>query len=451
MNIPPRWHCGLLCAGTLIVAWMWLGSGAGAEEAAPENPLRQASAVSPIVPPKPVQRVAAAPQIVGSAPSAARTESAVRRWESGLVAPQRLPSRYAVFRNVAAGTGAGAAPKTAPSAPKVSPGPARSAPVDGEIVYEGVQPGTGELFYEEDVFGDLNGDLPMEVAGFPDCCGGVGCAARCLVPCPIIPFRNLELFLGVHGFTGPMNRGATGSFGFDEGVNLGIPIPCTHEAVSGQVGMRATQSNFSGAEFTDATRQQIFVTGGLFRRVDWGLQGGVVVDYLADDWYADVSLVQLRGELSWVFPCTHELGFWFAAGDRTLDATSLLGPQLVEEPEVWEPTNWYTFFYRRRFHAYDGAEARFFAGFTGGSDGLIGGDLRLPLGDRWALNAGFTYLVPEEPAGMEGYGYAEEAWNVALTLVWYPGCRMKCGGDYSRPLFDVAGNGTFLVDRRHAE
>ena len=34
-----------------------------------------------------------------------------------------------------------------------------------------------------------------------------------------------------------------------------------------------------------------------------------------------------------------------------------------------------------------------------------------------------------------------QAWNVGITLVWYPGQRKSIGNDYFRPLFDVADNG----------
>ena len=44
-------------------------------------------------------------------------------------------------------------------------------------------------------------------------------------------------------------------------------------------------------------------------------------------------------------------------------------------------------------------------------------------------------------------GTINEAWNVSMNLIWYPG-RTAVSGARSiyRPLFDVADNGTFLVD-----
>src|SRR5438874_13180462 len=129
-----------------------------------------------------------------------------------------------------------------------------------------------------------------------DCCAGCGLSGcglgrwcgrgRCMwVPLciflPLPPLDGLELYTGVQGFTGPANRGGSGSFGFHEGFNWGLPIG---GFMAGQFGANFTQSNFDGNYLTNATRDQTFLTGGLYRRVDWGFQGGLVVDYLHDDW-----------------------------------------------------------------------------------------------------------------------------------------------------------------------
>jgi hypothetical protein len=309
-----------------------------------------------------------------------------------------------------------------------------------EIVSEGVV--EGDIIYE-----DVPGELSMLDAKGADCCGGAACVQCCLIPCPVISLDNTELFAGVQGFTGPTNRGETGSFGFHEGFNWGFPFPCTAGAIGAQFGLRATQANLSYAEFTDSMRSQLFLTGGLFRRVDWGLQGGLVFDYLSEDWYANYDVVQLRGEISWVFPCQHELGFWFNTGTSTDTNTATFSGGQAAAVETWEPTDIYAFYYRRRFESMPGTYARVFAGFSGQSDGLVGGDVDLQLGPNFALRTGFTYLVPNEASGSSGRGHEQESWNLGITLVWYPGCRSICP-DYHRPLLNVADNGSFMVDRR---
>ena len=259
--------------------------------------------------------------------------------------------------------------------------------------------------------------------------------------------NNFEFFAGVEGFTAPLNRGETGSFGFHYGANWAAPVPCIPNQPFGmQVGYRGVSANYSGASFTEDSREQSFITAGLFRRVDWGLQGGVVVDFLSDKWYYDdLSLTQIRGELSWVYPQCHELGFWFASGSKsnTAESITVVNNRRQSAIEEYESTDLFAFFYRRRFEAVGGGYGRLFAGFTGGSEGLIGGDFALPLTESWALRTGFTYLIPEN--GNNRVGYLEEAWNVGITLVWYPGCRKATGNDYFRPLFDVADNSNFIV------
>lgn len=290
-------------------------------------------------------------------------------------------------------------------------------------------------------------DIGLEEFEYGDaCCGEGDCGAcsSCLVPCgAFFPAGNLEIFAGVQGFTGPANSQAGGgSFGFHEGLNWGMPIPL-FGCLGGQVGFRATQSNLSGSDVSNDTRRQAFVTAGLFRRVDVGLQGGVVVDWLSDGWHRDVDLVNLRTELSWMIDSTHELGFWGAFGTKNADD---LEPN--EQIGQWETTDLYAFFYRYNFGDCEPGNARLFAGWSGQGDGLIGADARLPLSATWALETNFTYLIPNEG---EGVGFAadhvQESWNVAMSLVWYPGRRWGQGDPYYRPLFRVADNGTFLMDR----
>ncbi len=315
--------------------------------------------------------------------------------------------------------------------------------VDGGTYYEDAS--TGDLVIEEEAMvGSCGAD------GF---CADATCAECCLVPCGMFPLGNLELSFGVQGFTGPTNYqpmapnapflSGSGSFGFNESLNWGIPIP-GFPCLGGQVGFRATHSNLSGAEFTNETRNQVFVTAGLFRRVDVGLQGGAVIDYLSDGWYRDADLMNVRGELSWVSNGTHDVGFWFTAGTRI--ATEL---GVLNQIENWESTDLFAFFYREKVGANLDGEARMFAGFSGQSDGLIGADLRLPLTDTWALETGFSYLIPEEGRGQGlNAGHVHENWNLGIGIVWYPGRGLGHGNPYYRPLFPVAHNGNFMIERR---
>ncbi len=300
---------------------------------------------------------------------------------------------------------------------------------------------------------------PGYSCGIPDC---QRCFARrpcwwsaCLIPWPMIDFRNVQYFAGAQGFINPRyngapDRGQDGSFGFHQGVNWGFPVPLLPRgAFSAQLGAQVLESNFSGASFTAENRYQYFVTGGVFRRVDWGLQGGVVIDYMYDDWYIEMELAQLRGELSWVFAKNHEIGGWFTASSDpdNQQGTIASGGSLVTVQESWEPIDTYSLFYRYRSTEPNGGEGRIFAGLSAESDALVGADVLLPVTEQWAFQCGFTYLIPEE-LNHEPHGSINEVWNLAFSLVWYPAGFGNCPRNYHRPLMNVAGNGTFFIDRR---
>ncbi|MCA9176562.1 MAG: hypothetical protein KDB14_18870 [Planctomycetales bacterium] len=278
----------------------------------------------------------------------------------------------------------------------------------------------------------------------PGGCGFNSCDCGECLPCcfpRLFDCRTFEVFWGTQGFTGPVNQGGTGSFGFHEGVNFSSRIPNLFCGECGfQVGVRGVHSNFSGSNLTDDSRNQVFVTAGAFRRVDWGLQTGLVVDYLRENWYLDADLLQLRGEASWGLHCEGELGFLFRVGLN--DQTVAINPNLQQATIT--PTDVYALFYRHRFLPCGQGEGRIYAGFSGQSDGLLGADFRMPLTHSLGLEGGFTYLTPDEPTNQGGT--QNESWNIFLGLVWQPGCPQSDARNYYRPLFRVADNGSFLVD-----
>jgi hypothetical protein len=275
----------------------------------------------------------------------------------------------------------------------------------------------------------------------PDCCGNWRSCGPvppcCLLPC--IPLDTLEFFSGVQGFTGPANRGGSGSFGFHEGFNWGTPL-CGY--LAWQWGVNWTQNNFDGNFLTNDQRNQIFLTAGMFRRVDWGLQGGLVVDYFHDEWDYSADLLQLRGELSCLYCGCNEVGFWFTAGvnDATNQSIFPVIDQVPNPPRsTLAVTDLYAFFYRRQFC--NGGQGRIYGGFSSNQQGLVGGDIQLPINPNWSLRSSFLYLPPESG----GPGFLRDSWNVGISLVWTPCARPACGSNYSRPLFNVADNGSFAT------
>ncbi|MGV3484622.1 MAG: DUF6666 family protein, partial [Planctomycetaceae bacterium] len=301
-----------------------------------------------------------------------------------------------------------------------------------------------------------------------DACGEPSCRGACgtdyynfCLPIFRVQWCRFEFFAGVNSFTGPANyantaapsatapadaRVGSGSFGFYEGVNEGRSLKrLLGLDLAAQLGVRATQSGLSGAEFTDDTRNQVFVTGGLFRRVDFGLQYGVVVDYLNDDWWFHNDLVQLRGELSWNDGCMREFGYQFMAGvdDSTSDTSVITATGTRFRGTVsFEPTDQHRLFFRQSTGG--GGQYYAFVGGTSQSDGLLGAGMMTAARRGFAFQAGTAYLIPNEGRG--NGGNENESWNLSMGFIYRPGGKQACGR-YCRPMFDVADNGTFMVDR----
>ena len=263
---------------------------------------------------------------------------------------------------------------------------------------------------------------------------------------PGLAVDHLSVFGGVQGVKGNANRGADGSFGFNEGLNIGtharnIILP---SSMGYQVGFRATQMNLEGTSFSANQRNQLFFTAGTFRRGDYGLQGGIAFDHLRDSWYYKVNVSQIRGELGMAINNRADYGFTFASALR--DDTAVSSVSGAGVLETWETVDYYAIYVRSNWVADGAGEVKLMAGLTGDSDGILGAQSRLPLHNGWALESEFTYLVSD---GGSGFTANElESWNVGINLAWYPGS-LACGqcNRYHRPLFDVANNGSMILRR----
>jgi hypothetical protein len=279
--------------------------------------------------------------------------------------------------------------------------------------------------------GDCNGCCPgWEV--FDGCCGQV--------------LRGLSVFGGVDGFKGPLDRGTNGNFGVNEGLNLarplGDPWGCGY-----QVGANFVQTDFSGAPvftagdnefFQSPFRKQYFATAGVFRRAcGCGAQWGIAYDFLHDIYYGNANLQQVRSETAYVLNDTYEIGYYGAYGvSSDKDRVTNIGKL--------DPTDMFVVFVRRNFE--NGGDGRLWAGATGDGDGLFGADLWVPLGQGFALENRINYKLPKQGRG--DVAETNESWGLLIQLVWYPGQNARCQQkDPYRPIFNVADNSLFMVDR----
>ena len=281
-----------------------------------------------------------------------------------------------------------------------------------------------------------------DVCGCGDTCGMQslgGCSKRGAIPLILYvpPIQELTVFGGVHAFKNPLDAGRDrGNFGIHEGLNLGGRmswLPWTN--LGYQVGYQATHNQLHGSDVgaTSDSHTQQFFTAGLFQRRPVGLQYGIVYDFLRDERVLSADFGQVRGLISITNPCGHEFGFTFTSRTNT---NNLGGVD-------YRAVNQYLLFYRKQ--GPQGGEVRLFGGVDDDSKGIIGGEVMAPLSNRWSLETGFTYLIPEED--MAGAGSQQEAWNIGTNLVWHYGKRAKrCFKGQFRPMFGVADNGSLIID-----
>jgi hypothetical protein len=253
--------------------------------------------------------------------------------------------------------------------------------------------------------------------------------------------RDLSVYGGVDGFKGPFDLGHNGNFGFHEGANFGAPLGFWDWGW--QLGFTAVHTNLSGDSALEARssgRNQFFLTGGIFHRVpDWGFQWGVTYDWLHDEYYARADLKQIRSDTSFLLPGgTREIGYFGAYG--TGGTSYVLLTRQLKYYIFMDTTDIFAFYYRRYFSG--GGDGRLWLGFSGNGDGLLGGEIRVPMGRSWALENRMNYLIPKHGRGPEG-----ESWGVTIQLVWYPGQPARCVRYHPyRPMLNVADNTLFMTD-----
>jgi len=314
--------------------------------------------------------------------------------------------------------------------------------------------------------GLLSGD-PACGAEFLSDCGCDSCRTACdverfplLLPIFRVQWNRFEFFSGTHGFTNQLNyaennaanstlRSGSGSFGFHQGFNEGRSLKRLFGLdLASQFGLRATQNNLSGTEFTSESRYQIFLTAGLFRRVDYGLQYGIAFDYLNEDWYYEADVTQLRGELSWKTGTCHAFGFRFASALDDSTSTASLDDgtgtgTLLTTSVTTGSVDQYRLFYRRLLNDHGS-----WSGFIGSTDDdqtVLGAAMDLPIRQNFSIRTGWTYMY--EGDNLAANENETEVWNVSIGFVFRPGGHKGCGR-YCRPLFDVADNGSFGLIRR---
>ena len=311
--------------------------------------------------------------------------------------------------------------------------------------------GVGQTYF--DGGGSCGGSCGI---AYDDCCGRGGCPPyqNCWLNRLFGSFSGAEFFVGGVGFRSEqfqvpgLNTNDVfddSSFGFQGGFNVGVPLcNLTCGLISGQIGVRHITSNFDGNSFSDSSRNQTFFTAGLFRRVDYGLQVGVVADVLREEWFTDSQVVQLRGDIAWVYPAGSAFGFRFATqldedvSDGTIDGLPFTDLQTTS-------LETYRFYYRRA--AAWGGFVDFSAGWSDSDHFVLGLDHDIPVSETISLQSSLTYLSGDDlPIDSPFAGNGNEAWNVSVGIAWRPRGR-SWYRSYNTPVLPVADNGSLILRR----
>jgi len=274
-------------------------------------------------------------------------------------------------------------------------------------------------------------------------------------------YKNFSVGVGAAGFQNGPDLGLLGNYGFNEYANWAMPL-WNAFGIGWQLGVRGVQANFNSSTIsqggndllTNHSRNQFFLTTGFFTRAfeGRGLQGGAVYDYLRDNYYDDVDVAQIRGEISYVFGA-QEFGFW---GTGNIKDANAIFTKRSSSRATAESIDIYAAFYRLYFG--DANELKLWGGGTGSQEGIIGAFARSPMNRSLALEGAFTYVMPgpSQTIDLDGTGvntltFTESAWNVSINLVYYPACRSRRGlSSPYRPLMEVADNGTLIRSVKRA-
>jgi len=300
---------------------------------------------------------------------------------------------------------------------------------DGEYAHEGTwQPMSGT---EGEVVGACSSTMHGYYAGPIPMTFGMGL------------FDNITLFAETTAFKTELDNGV-GRFGAAEGLNWSSPVT-PQGTVTAQFGLRAVQ----GDCFSRPSRQQTFMTAGIYKRCDFSsIQGGIAFDWLDDrSRLGAVDVRQMRCELS--VRTLRDLEYGFMGGfdvfrDRptTWQIDRLARDRGLGLFGAVDVQDYYLLFVRK--HLCMGGQVEFRCGGTERGDFLLSVLGEAAISDRLAVNGGVAMLAPS--AGRSSVGSFQESWTVSLGIVLYfRGGAMSRPANLHRPMFDVAGNNSFFT------
>ena len=295
----------------------------------------------------------------------------------------------------------------------------------------------------------------------PEC--STGCDSDCDCDCGYgTHWDNTSIFFAADSWRTRPDDDYPGSHGFRTGVSSGIgwwdcPIRL-------QVGASYAGYDLSGRDsdigadplHSSSAEQQLFFTGGVYRRSDicndercsWAGVIDVNYDNHFGEQAQEILLTQARGIVGYAINECDEVGIWGASRVNWQRLQSDVPPGrfrirgLTQASLFWH-RNW----------ALGGDTWLYVGAAEEPAEWVLGASGQAPLSESVALFGGFAWGIPSAPAGdpLGQQNYSEEYWNLSFGIVWYPGWKAKndtVSGHAGLPLLPVADNGTFLVFAR---
>ncbi|MCI0357961.1 MAG: hypothetical protein L0211_05735 [Planctomycetaceae bacterium] len=273
---------------------------------------------------------------------------------------------------------------------------------------------------------------------------------------------NTSIFLAADSWRTRADDDYPGSQGFRTGINMGIGWwDCP---VRVQLGGSYAGYDLSGRDGDDgadplhssSAEQQMFFTGGVYRRSDvcggvpcsWGAVIDVNYDNHFGEQAQEILLTQARGIVGYAIDECNEFGIWGASRmnwqriqSNTVDRFRVRG--LTQANLFWH-RNW----------SFGGDTWLYVGAAEEPAEWILGLSGQAPLSHSVALFGGFAWGIPSAPEGdpLGDQNYSEQYWNLSFGIVWYPGCKAssdKVSGHAGLPLLPVADNGTFMVFARN--
>jgi hypothetical protein len=271
---------------------------------------------------------------------------------------------------------------------------------------------------------------------------------------------NTSIFVAADSWRTRADDDYPGNQGFRAGFNTGVgwwdcPVRVQIGGSYAGYDLAGRDADF-GADplHSSSAEQQMFFTGGVYRRSDvcndipcsWGAVIDVNYDNHFGEQAQEILLTQGRGIIGYAINECSEVGVWGASRlnwqQLRSDAVGRFRIRGLAQANLFWHRNWD---FGGDTWLYVGAAeepVEWTVGFSG----------QAPLSESVALFGGFALGIPSAPEGDPNFGddqnYSEQYWNLTFGIVWYPGWKTRndtVSGHAGLPLLPVADNGTFMV------